>query len=273
MFVVNLPRSLNRKKFMSEQLDSLGISFEFMEAIDGENLSIEEVKIKHGLERSGSYVYKRSLCKGEIGCALSHFQIYRKIVAENIEVACILEDDASLSADFAEMLDYHLVKSYEWEILLLGHFGDYSGGENKLGVECAGNPINFVKNSKISRPIEMAHGSHAYIIKNSAAGKLLNFAFPVRMPADDFLGSSRSAGVDLYVLKPPCAIQNKSFSSTIYQNIDLFKFRKLFKLRKFLRERVPELIKMKRKIDFLLVFLKVTIRRLGILQDSYAKKL
>ncbi|PON10936.1 hypothetical protein C2W62_47455 [Candidatus Entotheonella serta] len=46
----------------------------------------------------------RELACTEVGCALSHIQIYHQMVKENIDELLILEDDVVITQDFLELI-------------------------------------------------------------------------------------------------------------------------------------------------------------------------
>ena len=72
---------------MERHLNGLKVEFERFDAVDDKLLSSEEL----------SRICARSdLPVGQIGCCLSHFGVYERIVARGISVACVLEDDGRL---------------------------------------------------------------------------------------------------------------------------------------------------------------------------------
>ncbi|WP_407217287.1 glycosyltransferase family 25 protein [Enterobacter hormaechei] len=85
-FIINLKHSLERRAKMESQLLKLNIAHEFIEAIDGRKMAEAERK---NVTREVNYAF----LPGEVGCALSHQEIYKKIIYENIDAALILEDD------------------------------------------------------------------------------------------------------------------------------------------------------------------------------------
>jgi glycosyl transferase, family 25 len=88
-YVINLKRSTDRMEKMSKKLNKIGIKYERFDATDGSKLSDEEINsFTHPICR-------KYLCsKGMIGCAMSHYRLWKKQIAENQEWMFILEDDA-----------------------------------------------------------------------------------------------------------------------------------------------------------------------------------
>ena len=61
IFIVNLKKSVERRKKMEAQLNALGLSAQFIEAVDGRLMSEEERK---GVTANVNYAF----LPGEIGC-------------------------------------------------------------------------------------------------------------------------------------------------------------------------------------------------------------
>jgi glycosyl transferase family 25 len=100
IFIISLKDS-PRRKFIGPAMERLGISFEFFEAVDGRRMSQAELAAAY--DGSGRKI--RQLSPGEIGCALSHMSIYRKMVADNIPAAIVLEDDALVGPSLSNFIE------------------------------------------------------------------------------------------------------------------------------------------------------------------------
>ncbi len=96
VFVINLKRSKERRARAQEVLGSLGLAYEFIEAVDGNDLSereVAEIRRNSADPRTRLRGGTNSLSRGEIGCALSHLKVFELIVKDNLDYACIMEDD------------------------------------------------------------------------------------------------------------------------------------------------------------------------------------
>lgn len=91
VFVLSLPDCYERRSRISKSLYRLGLSFEFVDAIDGRNGLPKEYE--NQIDRLKTIKAGRIMCDAEFACSLSHISIYRRIVEEKIEYALILEDD------------------------------------------------------------------------------------------------------------------------------------------------------------------------------------
>lgn len=92
VFVISLPRS-KRRPIITGRLAQLRIPFRFVDAIHGSTLNDETIADIYDDARMRRRM-GRSLTRNEIGCALSHREAYRQIIATGCEAAIILEDDA-----------------------------------------------------------------------------------------------------------------------------------------------------------------------------------
>ncbi|MBF0226306.1 MAG: glycosyltransferase family 25 protein [Desulfobacterales bacterium] len=276
IFVINLKRSVDRKMHMMNQLSHLDIDYEFVEAVDGQELSNHEINTKYGIETFPPWpsFNVRNLSMGEIGCLLSHLQIYRKMINENIEYACIFEDDNDFKPDLKILLkNYLLANLFDWELLLLGHSGRYN--DSNVGSECSSKRVHLFSHYHIAKPIEAPFQTFAYIIKKSAAIKLLQHAYPLRMPIDCLTGHSTAVGVQLYVLTPPCTTHNETlFKTTIYdrdQNSQLY-LNKMSRIKRTLGEKYP-ILRILQKICLASYWIPILkLRKFSLLEDSYADK-
>ena len=73
---------------MLKRAAEMGLDLEFFEAVNGRNLSSDQMALYDSKKRC--QFFGRDLTLGEIGCLLSHRGIYEKMAQENIPVAIIL---------------------------------------------------------------------------------------------------------------------------------------------------------------------------------------
>ena len=112
VYVISLADSEARRRNMTERLGTLGIPFQFVDAIDGRTERLPD-------EFDGARVSRFGL-PGNIACTLSHRLVHRMIAESADEVALILEDDAVLSDDFGEIvrvapkLQFDVLKLEKW---------------------------------------------------------------------------------------------------------------------------------------------------------------
>jgi FkbM family methyltransferase len=124
MKVVNLKRRPDRKVAVTTIFKKIGFTdYEFFEAVDGKQLKpTSELKKLFAGNDFGNGV-------GVIGCALSHYNLWRSLLASNEEYYVIFEDDVILSPSFKRvyeglktqrlfntqeymLLGYHMIKEH-----------------------------------------------------------------------------------------------------------------------------------------------------------------
>ncbi|WP_334321213.1 glycosyltransferase family 25 protein [Gilliamella apicola] len=182
--IINLEKEALKKAFIEKQCQDLCLDYEFINAINGYTLSESYIK-------SISTQYPDNyLTKGEIGCSLSHINVYKKIVAENLPYALVLEDDSVLSDKIPEFLKIFEKKNIKKGIFLLT--ADFHYLINKK--------INFDGFDVVE--VTKAVRANGYIITNDAAKKLLKFLFPIRYEADIFQVFRLYAGTKIYATLP-----------------------------------------------------------------------
>lgn len=168
IFVINLARSTERRACIEIQLSHLNLEYEIIEAVDGSQLSYTDI-----MKETRPLNY--ALSCGEIGCALSHINIYRRIVSECIPMALILEDDALIDSKTLEAISEIEERNIPFPTVTL----------LTEGPKYINKPLHKSEKKKyfIYEVLEAAC-SHGYVINNSAACRMANFLYPVWMVAD-----------------------------------------------------------------------------------------
>lgn len=206
IYVINMKRSVERKHYMIEQFERLSITnYEFIEAIDGSKLSIEEIKSVYSDKTAKRLL--RELTYGEIGCALSHQKVYKKILEDTSNERCIIiEDDVEILPDFAKIKDVnfelddidiiffgcnsnnveHLgVKTFPYEILSRSYKSTqtcrcYLKKDNSIKI----GEFDFYQYEDRMTSIDSIIGTCAYSVSKSACKKLLKYNTPISIPVD-----------------------------------------------------------------------------------------
>ena len=201
IWVINLRRSVERRAFIRNQLDGLGLAYELVEAVDGRELSPEEMSRLYSPSQAIALI-GRELTPGEIGCSLSHLRLYQRQVDEGHEEVLILEDDVIIDAALLEILRRRDAMPADREIVLCHRL-------NSLQVSYwRSRPID--ERYRCVRFAVVADGARGYLLRRSGALKLLAGGYPVRMPADSLTGGQTRTGVRLYGLDPPCMREHDS---------------------------------------------------------------
>ncbi len=97
-FVLHLLRATARRDNVRDLLAACALEGEMWPAVDGATLSSTELSATIGAGLFGP-AYPFPLKTGEIGCFLSHRQIWAEIVRRGLPAAMIIEDDASITPE------------------------------------------------------------------------------------------------------------------------------------------------------------------------------
>lgn len=167
-FIINMERNIDRKKSMIEKIKDSGLNnFNFVKAIDGKtDLCNHNFKVKDNI----------NINIGEIGCFLSHLNIWKYIIDNNIEYALILEDDTIFNTTFNFYMNYimkniHLYKSYD--LIKINNFRNIN---NKICLD------------DIMLTIDHIYNASSYIISKNGAKKIIELKPDENIiPVDDYL--------------------------------------------------------------------------------------
>lgn len=173
-FVISLPGAARRREYMSDQLGRLGMPFEFFDAVDGRALGEESVRCVYD-EEAARKTFWGPLNRGEVGCALSHIAIWRTIMAQRLDHALVLEDDAVLDPATPEVLAALPQRMNPDDVVLLVKTNDNTFFFRQAGLP-AGRRLVYV-----NQPLYTATG---YVLGREAAGRLIERALPLRAPID-----------------------------------------------------------------------------------------
>ena len=123
-FIINLERCPEKRSRMIKRMENYPeINYEIYNAIDGQNLTDEYMKDNdyNTLNKWIDPFQNRKTTKGEIGCSLSHFNVYEKAFCMEHEITLVIEDDAEFSDDFIDKLKKTLndLDTIDWDMCYL----------------------------------------------------------------------------------------------------------------------------------------------------------
>lgn len=193
IWVVSLARATDRRRSIIEGFAGLGAPFELVDAVDGSSLSPAEQVLyskRHALFEIG-----RELSRGDFGCSLSHLRLYERMVANEVPVAVIVEDDVVPNADLVEVIAHLDVLPPGWDVVTFHSLFESAGP----------TPIDdrvIAGRYRVCRFQRTPFGTQCYAISLAGAQRALRVGFPVCMPPDELLFRRRPAGLDVYGLMP-----------------------------------------------------------------------
>lgn len=123
IFMINLLRRPERRRRMIKCFDELGLDVTILNAVDGRSLNestLEKINFMPGFVDP---YHKRPMTLGEIGCFLSHYNIWKIIVENKYERTLILEDDIRFEPFFRLKvlnLMYEIENKPDWDLIYFG---------------------------------------------------------------------------------------------------------------------------------------------------------
>ncbi|WP_274585563.1 glycosyltransferase family 25 protein [Neisseria leonii] len=195
-YVVSLAGETVRRAHIAEECSKFGIRPVFVDACDMRGIGQEDLQSRSCLPEHKQGKKKRWLKPGELGCALSHLQVYRRMLEQQEEYALILEDDAMFIRDPRPLLDTGRLKALRervpFDVLIVGYVKTLP---QYLPYYYRRIPLKRLATFDLNGETacfgtpwaQYGCGTVAYIATRSAAQKLLNVNTPPRVAADDWL--------------------------------------------------------------------------------------
>ncbi|KAL7646435.1 UNVERIFIED_CONTAM: hypothetical protein RMT77_003348 [Armadillidium vulgare] len=182
IYLINLQRRPDRKERMLWTLDELGIEVEVLDAVDGKQLNasyLERIGVKQLVNYKDPWS-KRDMTYGEIGCFLSHYNIWRDMVEKNYRKVVVFEDDIRFEPFFKDKLSYMMKQMKElnlqWDLVYLG----------RKKLKDSDEP--WVKGSNIVVHVDYSYWTLCYIITLDGAKKLLaSEPLSKLVPVDEYI--------------------------------------------------------------------------------------
>ena len=179
IFVLTIPSFTDRIENMKQRLE--GVDYEFFYGTYGGDLDVTPYR------EAGS-----RLTRGQLSCALSHYNIYKKIVEEDIQNALILEDDCIFTENINRIEEYAEQLPDEYSVFYLG-FQEGSAGSG------------YSSNLNILTGRGVGH-THAMNVKKSCAELMLEFNKNLVWTADGAFNELAKVHDVKYLLANPIII-------------------------------------------------------------------
>ncbi len=171
VYLINLPRSTDRRRVMEARLADLGLPYMLFPGVDGRaewdrlapTLAFAEFSRRAGREATA----------GDVGCYHAHLDVWRAFLETKAQVALILEDDVVFHPEFMAAVIEALRVSDHWDYLQL----------NKIRAK---QPVcqAIVGQWRLNAYLGPATGTGAYLITRALALRLLPQMLPIRRMID-----------------------------------------------------------------------------------------
>ena len=175
IFVINLDSDVKRWNYIKYQLDYIkSNNYERVSAVDMRNPNMTNLYkddrislyTKFTIQKKHRCDHKQIDRTGAIGATLSHYNVWKKIIDNNIQTAIIMEDDMHLMSNFYESLQKEIEKyNKEFDILNLGYLKKF---------------FSEIDNSKFY------FGAGCYIVTKQACEILCKHVFPIDTHVDAY---------------------------------------------------------------------------------------
>ena len=174
IFCLNLKRSPNRRRKMISQAELLGLELNFVDAIDGQNLT-EETVVQYNSEWRRKLGHPLTI--NEIGCCLSHHKALKTFLESDFDFAIILEDDVTLSPNLLTV--FEVCKQIpKWDVLHLGIQYDYKG---RYSLRTVLDHYNIFVPCKVTRGAYGLAYSREGAKKTLKMNEMIHYAFDKQM--------------------------------------------------------------------------------------------
>ncbi|XP_067846831.1 procollagen galactosyltransferase 2-like [Heptranchias perlo] len=183
IFMINLKRRTDRRERMLRTLYEQDIEVKVVDAVDGKALNTSHLKALN-IEMLPGYhdpYSGRILTRGEIGCFLSHYYIWKEVVDQGLEKVLVLEDDNRFEPHFrkkiTKLMEDIEENQLDWDLIYIGR--------KRMQVQQPEKSVPGIMNLVEA---DYSYWTLAYIISQQGAKKLLAAEpFGKMLPVDEFL--------------------------------------------------------------------------------------
>jgi glycosyl transferase family 25 len=209
-YVVNLARSAERRKSITAQLTKYGVDFEIVEAVDGRELDLTDTAIIACI--APSFLSADWFRPGHVACTMSHLNVCRKILADGLDHALVLEDDVIVPADVSSLAEAVAAHMTGAEVALLNFD---SPSVCRMSRQDA-RELPGIRQLVLPVDVGQLVSGAAYVITREACERMAKQATPVCAKADDWARHCREGILDkVRCVVPMVVTKNPTFASTI----------------------------------------------------------
>jgi glycosyl transferase family 25 len=196
IFVINLDQSTDRLSHMAAQLERLGYDWERFPALGPAHIE--------DMSRTLELPLLRGRCTApEKGVTLSHYSIWKKVLAEGIDHALVLEDDVHFCRDariLVESVKEKISRGFCYDIIKLETF--------LAGIFVDRKGLNLSARTGLHRLRSNHTGAAAYVISRDGCRKMIDrYEFADR-PVDLVMFDGDLEEMSVFQLHPAPCIQD-----------------------------------------------------------------
>lgn len=171
IFVISLARAAERRSNIAAHLRKIGADFEIVDAVDGKAMTPSEIAavVDPGV----------SFHPGVIGCYLSHINVYKMILNNDLCAALIIEDDVVIKQTISKVslsdIPYTKFDYFYLDCVYPPNTDLYFDHNDSLTIRGVGTGYRLNVGPA---------STYGYIITKESAAKRLQFAIPIKSPID-----------------------------------------------------------------------------------------
>ena len=102
-FIISLDKNKERQDYLKKEVYPKLTNYLKCAAFDAELDDANEILKENNIFLTDTFYDKCS--EGQLGCFLSHFQLWKYIIKSNIDIAIVLEDDVKIYNNFNKIID------------------------------------------------------------------------------------------------------------------------------------------------------------------------
>jgi glycosyl transferase family 25 len=191
-----------RRDYMRAQLDACGLPYRFFDAV------------RIDLRRGWPDIYARDqrlryscvdMRAGEMGCYLSHREIWKSFLASDDALCLVLEDDVEIGPDFAAVVTALRENTLDWEFVrLTGVFQRTCYPLRRLAGE------HF-----LVEYLKQPSGAQGYLLNRRAARRLVDYTATMARSIDNAIDREWEHGINVMGVVPGPISHQKTFATTL----------------------------------------------------------
>jgi glycosyl transferase family 25 len=207
IWIISLRRATDRRETVAAAFRQRRLPFEFVDAVDGRALTdAERAQYSHW---RALFHMGRGLSKGHFGASLAHLRVYERMVAEQVPVVAVFEDDVEPLPELRTVLEALDALPADWQVVTLHSLFSWAGPEPVDDWRIAGD-------HRVCRYRRTPFGAQGYLITLDGARRLLEVGYPVALPCDELLFRRWPASLVRYGIEPPVLV-HRDVTSEIHR--------------------------------------------------------
>jgi glycosyl transferase family 25 len=208
-YVINLARSSDRRAHIITELGKTNVNYEIVTAIDGRDLDLSDARVVDPAFAATCVAQGRPAV---VGCALSHLAVYRRILDDSFDIACVLEDDVVLPEDLSILTDAITQHMSGADVVLLNFVNPGTCRITKTGaVQLPSSRLlaGFADEGQV-------RSAGGYMITREACERMVKVIPPVRIVADNWAFFRQEGAIDrLRCVVPMPVVQDPFIRTTL----------------------------------------------------------